>query len=408
VADVTFALVDPAVVRARRAVACIFALNGFAYANVVPRLPAIKSDLGLSNTSLGTAVAAMPVGAVLAGAVAGTMVNRLGSGRVAVGCGVAIGLALPGFAAVPSWGALAMTFFVVGAVDSVMDVAMNAHGLRVQRSYGRSIINSMHGVWSIGAVSGALVGAATIATGASVGAHLVGAGLALVAASLALTRWLLPGVDPPAAEVPTAPDGAQPRSRRATATRRLLAVGCLVLLAGAIEDAPASWGAVFLRTEVEASAVVAGLAFVAFQASMTVARLVGDRVVDRHGNVRVIRWGGALIAGSMSAGLIVDTPAAVIAGFMVAGVGAAPLFPLVFHASAEVPGVSSGHGLAVAALMGRIGFLVSPPLIGILGDVFSLRSGLALMPVAGAIVALAAPVLATREPPEAARQPPLP
>jgi fucose permease len=153
---------------------------------------------------------------------------------------------------------------------------------------------------------------------------------------------------------------------------------------------------VFLRTELGASAAVAGSVFVAFQVFMTIGRLMGDRVVDRFGETAVVRVGGCLIVGGMGGGLAAGEPAAVISGFAIAGLGAAPLFPLVFNAAASVPGVATGHGLAAIAWMGRIGFLVSPPLVGVIGDAASLRTGLVIAPAAGLVVVLLANRLAVR------------
>jgi MFS family permease len=384
--------IDPVLVAGRRAVAALFVLNAIAYSNVIPRLPAIKDDLGLSNSALGAAVAAMPVGALLSGPLGGWSIERFGSARVAVTCAVALGVVAPAFAFVPAWWALAVTFLLLGAADSLMDVSMNAHALRVQRSYGRSIINAMHGLWSIGAVAGGTTGAVAAGAGLRLGVHLVAVGVVVVVAALSLRPWLLRGKDPPpdASDVAAGPPraiGSVPPGRAA----RLAVLGVLVVMAALIEDTPASWGAVFLRSELGASAATAGTVFVAFQVFMTVGRLAGDRIVDRFGEVTVIRSGGLLIAGGMGAGLAIGTPVAVIAGFAVAGLGAAPLFPLMFNAAAAVPGVPTGHGLAAIAWMGRVGFLVSPPLVGLIGDTFSLRRGLAVAPLAGVVVVLLAP-----------------
>jgi MFS family permease len=370
--------------RARGAVAAFFVINAAAYANVVPRLPAIKADLGLSNTGLGTAVAAMPVGALLSGMAAGGLIARLGSGRLAAACGVGFGLVLPLFGIAPSWAALAGTFLALGLLDSLMDVSMNAHALRVQRGYGRSIVNAMHGLWSVGAVLGGVVGSAAAGAGIGLGAHLVTAGAMVVAASLAARRAILPGPDDVERDdelVPLAHGevGAARRGGGARASgfaHRLAWLGVLVLLAGMVEDAPSSWGAVLLRDELGASAGAAGLAFLAFQSAMTVGRLAGDRVVDRIGPVTAVRAGGATVAVGMSLGLLVGEPPAVVAGFAVAGFGAAPLFPLVFHTAGNLPGVSTGHGVAVVAWMSRLGFLVVPPLVGAVADATSLRTGL--------------------------------
>ncbi len=378
--------------RARVAVAVLFVVNAAAYANVVPRLPGIKAELGLSNTALGTAVAAVPAGALLSGLVAGALIARWGSARVATACGLGFAVVVPVISVAWSWAALAATFLAFGLLDSVMDVSMNAHGLRVQRGYGRSIVSAMHGLWSLGAVAGAGLG--SLAAGAELGLrpHLLLAGLALGALTLVGRLRLLPGSDDleRGAGAVAPESGADAGGRGSAHAVTLLWLGLVLVLAGAVEDSPASWGAVLLRDELGASAGVGGLVFVAFQAAMTVGRLLADRVVDRLGSTAVLRTGSALVAVGASVGLLVGTPASVIAGFAVAGLGAAPLFPVVFHAAGNLPGLSTGHGVAAVAWASRLGFLVVPPLVGLVGDAVSVRAALAVVPVAGLLLVLLA------------------
>lgn len=379
---------EPVLVRARVAVAVLFVLNGAAYANVLPRLPTIKSELALSNTGLGTAVAATPVGALLSGLLAGRLIAKFGSGRLAVACGVAFGAALPLLGVAPSWGALAGGFLVLGLLDALMDVSMNAHGLRVQRGYGRSIVSALHGLWSVGAVAGGLAGSAAAGLDVDRGWHLLAAGAVVLVASLVTGRHTLTGPDDlERGDAAPAPTGGGWRGTG----RRLALLGLLVVLAAVVEDAPASWGAVLLRDELSTSAAAAGLVFIGFQASMVLGRLLGDRVVDRFGEAAVVRAGGLQIAVAVGVGLVIGEPASIVGGFALAGLGAASLFPVVFHAAGNLPGVSTGHGVAVVGWMSRMGFLVVPPLVGAVGDASSLRAGLVLVPVAGvAIAALAA------------------
>src|SRR4051812_5697627 len=70
--------------RARVAVGLLFLTNGAIFANLLPRYPQIKSQLGLSNAALGTAIAAFPLGALIAGLAAGTLIHRFRSSRVGV------------------------------------------------------------------------------------------------------------------------------------------------------------------------------------------------------------------------------------------------------------------------------------------------------------------------------------
>lgn len=382
-------MADPGLVVARRAVAGLFLLNAAAFANVVPRLPSVKADLHLSNTSLGTAVAAMAVGALASGPFAGRLVARFTSARVAVASAVGMGIVVPGFAVAPGWGALAGTFLVLGALDSLMDVSMNAHALRVQRGYGRSIINAMHGLWSVGAVLGGTLGALAAGAGIPLGAHLLAVGVGIVVGALVASRRLLAGADEELVVRHRSPAAASDRARRG-AGRRLAVLGLVVVMAAAIEDAPQSWGAVLLRGEMGSSAAVAGLGYLAFQSAMTAGRLLGDRLVDSFGAATVVRAGAMLTAVAMAAGLAVDRPWSVITAFGLAGLGTAPLFPLVFHAAGEVPDVSTGHGVAAVAWTARLGFLGAAPLVGALGDASTLRAGLLVVPAAAVTVALLA------------------
>jgi MFS family permease len=381
------------VTAAHRAVGVLFLLNAVTYANVVPRLPAIKADLGLSNAALGSAVAAMALGALLSGPVAGGLVARFGSARLAVACGVGFGLVVPFFGVASSWGALAATFLVLGALDSWMDVSMNAHALRVQRGIGRSIINALHGTWSIGAVVGGVAGTVAAAAGVAVGTQVAVAGALVVVASLATRPHLLGGPDDADRDLlPSDPEGGDGSAPRRSARRHLALLGLVVVLSAAIEDAPQSWGAVLLRDELGAGPGVAGLVFVAFQVSMTASRFAGDRLVERFGAASLVRAGGVATAVGVGTGLAAGSVPALVAGFAVAGAGTAALFPVAFHEAGELPGVSTGHGVAVVAWMGRVGFLLAAPLVGVLGDAASLRTGLVVVPLAGlAVAALAVP-----------------
>ncbi|RCV53525.1 MFS transporter [Marinitenerispora sediminis] len=384
-------LVRPGTVerRARLAVAGLFFANGFTYANLVPWLPTIKDRLDLSNAALGSAIAVMPLGALLLGMLAGPLIARLGSGRSAVITSIAACWVLPLIALAPNWLGLAAALFCLGALDAWTDSAMNAHGLRVQRRYGRSIINAFHALWSLSAVSGGLIGAAMAGLGAPIAAHLTGVAVLLTAVGLIAGRFLLAGPDHSERA-----DGSEHTSRADIArvlrgaAGVLLALGVLLMLAGAVEDSAASWGAVFARDELAASAFLAGLPFVACQALMTLGRLTGDRLTDRFGAVAVTRTGALVAAAGMGAAVLLPMPATAILGFGLAGFGVATLFPLGLAAAGNVPGVRSGDGVTIVAWLARAGFLCFPPLVGVIADASSLRVGLALIPAAALVAAV--------------------
>jgi len=371
---------------ARLGVAACFFLNAVFYANLVPRLPEIKAELGLSNASLGAALAALPLGALVAALASAPLIRRFTSARVASYGLVLLGLALWLVAVAPNWPALAAALFVAGALDAVIDVGQNAHGLRVQRRYGRSILNGFHGLWSIGAVCGGLLGSAAAGLGIPLVVHLGVSAVVFGIVALLAFRVMLPGDDEADREPePEAPvDGVPPaRPGRRGAVLGLTVLGVLAACGAFVEDAGASWSALYLRTDLAAGAAVAGLGFVALQGAMTVGRLTGDRVVDRFGQRRVVRAGGALTAAGMGLALAVPSVPSTLVGFALAGLGVATLVPAVYHAADELPGLRRGTGLAVINWLLRIGFLLSPLVIGVLADATSLRVALLAVVVAG-------------------------
>ena len=396
---------------ARVAVAALFFTNGALFANLLPRYPEIKDDLGLTNAALGSAIAAFPLGALLAGLFAAALINRFRSSRVAVGGIVVMATVLALVSVAQTWAALAVILFVAGALDAVIDVAQNAHGLRVQRRYRRSIVNSFHGVWSIGAVSGGLLGAAAAGLGVPLAVHLVTTSALFSAVALVSYRFLLPG--PEHAERDDGPPNGRrrrcrPVRRRATSAERrairtasirvLLVLGVLAACGAVVEDAGASWGALYLDG-LGAGAALAGLAFVALQTTMTIGRLLGDRVVDRFGERAVVRSGGVVAAVGMAAALAWPTVGTTLVGFALAGIGVATLVPAAMHASDELPGLAVGVGLTVVSWLLRVGFLLSPPLVGLVADHVSLRAGLLGAVLAGLLVVVLGRVLPGRRAP---------
>lgn len=388
--------VDRRTSRARVAVSAMFLTNGAIFANLVPRFPELKTELALSNTSYGIVVAAFPVGALVAGIAAGAVIRRLTSARTGLLCtiGIAVLVCAAGLSTTPVL--LAALLFGGGACDAVTDVAQNTHGLRVQRAYGRSIINSLHAVWSAGAMLGAGMAAVAIALHVPIGVHLGVSAAVFVGVALAAYPFLLKGRDEPADAAADAGTAGRPGWRVYGA----LAVLVVIAVAGAvIEDAGSSWAALYLGSGLGAAGAVAALGYVALLGFQFVGRVVGDRVVDRFGERAVARGGGLLVAAGMGLALAFPSVPGTIAGFAVAGLGAATSIPAAMHAADGLPGLRAGAGLTALAWLMRLGSVGAPPIVGMIADATSLRGGLLVVPVAGLAIAAAAGALNGRRRP---------
>ncbi len=390
--------------RARAAVASLFLTNGALFANLVPRYPQIKDDLGLGNAVYGLAVAAFPAGALLAGLAAGVLVRRFGSARVAVGATVLTAAAVLAAGASPSLALFALALLAAGGSDAIADVAQNAHGLRVQRRYRRSIINSFHALWSAGVVLGGSMAAGAIALGVPRAGHLAVSGVLFAGVALAASRYCLPGADSPDAapgEIPPGAAAAPEPAPAAGVTRGrvvLLLTGIVVvgIAACLVEDAGTSWATLYLASSLGAPAAFAAAGYVSLAGAQLVGRAVGDRLVDRFGQRTVARAGGLLVAVGMGAALAFPTVPGTILGFAAAGFGVATLGPAAMQAADELPGLPPGTGLTIASWLMRIGFLASPPLVGLIADTTSLRAGLLVFPAAGVVVLLTSGALQPR------------
>ena len=380
--------------RARGAVAVLFLANGALFANVVPRYPDLKAELGLSNAALGSAVAAYGLGALAVGMVAGVLVSRWGSVRVAPVTTVAIAANLVLLGLAPSWITLATALFVAGSLDAIADVASNSHGMRVERRYGRSILNSLHGLWSVGAVVGGAMGAAAAGLGLAVGWHLAIAGALFAALAVGASRFLLPGLDDTERPAHTdQPPGRRPRLGRLGLARRAVALGTVAALAQVMEDTGGAWGVVYLREDLGAAAAVSGLGFVALQTFQTLGRLLGDRLVSRYGDRAVARAGTSLAAGAMVAALAMPATVSTVLALGAVGLGIGTLIPASMRTADNLPGLPRGVGLTVAGTVNRIAMLAAPPLIGVVADGYGLRAGLLVIPLVAALVLLLARVL---------------
>ncbi|WP_031049318.1 MFS transporter [Streptomyces sp. NRRL F-5650] len=392
----------PADRRARVAVAVLFFTNGALFANLLPRYPQIKADLGIDNAAYGLAVAAFPAGAIAAGLGAGILVRRFGSARVAVGGTLLTGAGILAAGLAPTVAVFAGALFLAGAMDAFTDVAQNAHGLRVQRRYGRSVINSFHAVWSIGAVTGGSMAAAAIALGVPRGPHLLFSAAVFAVAACVALRYCLPGPEgasESAGEAGTEDRAPSPARAPARGLRTGWVLAALVLVATAgtlVEDAGMSWATLYLADSLHATAALAASGYVALVGAQFVGRIVGDRLVDRFGQ-RAVARSGALIAGvGMGLALAVPTVPGTVLGFAAAGFGVATLVPAAMHDADELPGLRPGTGLTLVSWLMRLGFLLSPPVVGLVADATSLRAGLLVVPLAGLVVLVCGGVLQPR------------
>jgi fucose permease len=330
---------------------------------------------------LGLALVASALGSVVATLLSGALTARAGS-RSVTRSGLALAsVALIGPALASGLATLWIALFALGCGLGALDVAMNAQGVLVQRAYERSIMSSWHGMWSLGAGTGAAIAAGAIAASVGTLAHLAGAGMLLLAIGWWATRWLSDS---------RPPEDAGPAFARPS--RPLLALGAIVFCSVVGEGAAFDWSAVYLHESLGSSEEVATLGLGTFAAMMAAGRFLGDRLTTRVGRGLVVRASATVAAGSLGAVLLIAHPAVAIVGFGAFGAGLSNLVPLAFSAAGNVGGVGAGPGIAAVATVGYMGFFAGPAIVGLVAETASLPLALGLVVVLAALI----PVLARR------------
>ena len=381
-------------VRARTGISLFFFTNGLMMAGLLPRYPEIKASFDLSNTAFGLMVAISPLAAMLASALPAPLIRRFGAQAVSLGGTIVMALAvsLAGFA--PVFAVFAIAIAIAGFTDSIVVAAKNVHGVIVEAAYRRTIINSLHALWSLGATLVGLVGA--IAAGMRIPQGLQLSGVAAFTVVLAaLATWLgrLP-VNAPAETPVDAP--TPPTKLPAGAWSVILPLAVLAIAGSLVEDIGFNWSAVYLVQNLGATAGVAGFGYTIMLGSQFVGRLLGDPATDRWGRVAVIKTGGVLIA--VGGILVVTAPGliSVMVGYALAGFGCATVIPAAYAAAGRLPGLPEGTGITLVSWLLRIGFLACSPIIGAVSDLTNLRVSLCLLIVAGIAVFALAPVVRGR------------
>jgi MFS family permease len=369
---------------ARSGAAGAYFVQGMCFAALLTQVDVLKDKFGFTAAELSLVLLAVPVVAGVGSVLAGVLAARIGSAPVLRAGGIGVAAAITAVGLADERLTLYLVLSLVGLFLGLVDATMNMQGVAVQRRYGRPVLASFHGVWSVGGIAGA---GATALTGylrwplpATLGTvAAVGAAIALAAGPRLLRRD---------EELAAAPDPAAAAARIPWAP--IVAVGTAMMFMYIADSATSNWGSVYLHDGLHSSHSVAALALAAYQTCMVVGRALTDRLVARFGAVRTV-GGGALVG---AAGLMIvaaaSGPAVGIAGFAVLGLGMCVVVPQSFTAADQLDPAGTGLAVARVNLFNYAGFVIGAALIGFVADTRGLRVAFVVPAVlALGIVALA-------------------
>ncbi len=386
----------PVLRRSAMATGLVFALSGLVQASWVSRLPEVRTRLHADPGSLGLALLGIAVGSILATPMTGRLVRRFGSRTVvAASCGLST-LALVGASLVQSVVELGLVLFVFGIGYGSWDVAMNIHGHGVEASAGKAWMPRYHAAWSVGSFLGAGLGALAVAIGVPVAAHFSVASAGVFAAVLGLLMLFLADDDATSdSELDDAASAARQEQRAGRLfSLSLLLLGVVLGCSTLIEGAASDWLAIYFDDVRHVTPAAGAAAFTTFAVAMAASRGAGTWTINWLGRAGAVRASSAVAL--VGVGMLLLSPVVALAyvGAALWGLGTAIVFPAVISAAGDTPG-RSAEAISMVAPIGYSGFLLGPPLIGLLAR--SIGIGHALWVVGGLAAIMVAFAGATRE-----------
>lgn len=354
---------------ARLAVKIIFFLNGFAHANYYSRLPRIQDQFQIDNGTLGVVLLSSSLGALLAMPFSGWMIIRNGSRRIGLFsvymyCGL-----VPFITISPNLISLLTVFFLLGVSSGMLDVAMNAQAVMIEQRWGKPIMTSFHAFFSVGMMLGALSGSLFSKMDTSLLTHFVSITVVNLIVITVARFYLLHDkpetkAEGPAFRLPSA---------------GLVGIGIVAFCSMLGEGAMADWSTNYMENFAKASMSLAPIGLAAFAAAMTIGRIFGDRARLKYGDKKLMIVCGLVSSAGLLISILFVTPAAVIAGFFIVGIGLSTIVPIAYSVAGNAKGIPSGVALAMVTTVGYAGFLFGPPIIGFLADFVTLRFALLLV-----------------------------
>ncbi len=368
----------------RYAVGTFFFIQGLCFASWASRIPSIQEKLGLSEAALGTILLALPAGLMLSLPIAGWLVAKMGSQRIMIFAAILYTLSLLSLGLVQSVFQLVLCLFIFGLIGNVMNISVNTQAVGVEALYKRTIMASFHGLWSLAGFTGAAVGTFMIGQDVALFQHYVYISLFVALMAMLSFRFTL------------AEDTNKKENQPlfAKPDKALLILGIIAFCSMLCEGAMFDWSGVYFRKVVKADDAWVGAGFTAFMSTMAAGRFVADWFTSRYGLKKILQLSGLLITLGLSIAILFPSLSTAITGFLLVGVGVSSVVPLVYSAAGKSKILSPGVALAAVSTIGFMGFLIGPPLIGIVAGFSSLQVSFSIIALMGLlIVAMAGKVM---------------
>lgn len=359
----------------KTAISLYFFFAGLVFSSWASRIPDVKDLLALNEAELGAVLFMLPLGALLALPIAGWLVHRLGSKLVSLSSLLIYTVLLFLISKAHSVLSISFVLFLFGVIGNFANIAMNTQGLSVQHQLKKPILSGLHAMWSLGAFLAAAITGWTMSVGYSMETHF---SMIAIAAAVVALFFSFSLIKDAAVE--------HPQKVFALPNRGLLLMGIICFCVAMSEGAMADWSSLYYRQVVHEPSKVSTVGYTAFALCMALGRFFGDRLLQALGYSTVLKLNGILVFIGMCLALAINSPAAVIIGFALVGLGVSSVIPIVYMLSAKSKSMAPSAAIAAVSSIGFTGFLFGPPIIGFIAKETGLRMALSIVAFLGMMI----------------------
>jgi len=369
----------------RIAVSGFFFLAGLTFSSWASRIPDIKAALHLTEAGLGAVLFALPVGQLVSLPLSAWVSSRFGTRSVMLLASLLYPVTLLLLASAGSTIQLISALFTFGIWANMINIAMNTQAVGVESLYGRSIMASFHGVWSLAGFTGAVLGTFFVSAGLT---PLVHFSIICGIAGMILLTFFKNTLPAETGKEESKPVFVKP-------DRSILILGLIAFSCMVCEGAMADWSGVYFQKVVESPARLTTIGYVAFTATMATGRFGGDWLVTRFGVKRMLQLSGIILTTGLLVAVMFPNLVSATTGFLLVGFGVSSVVPIVYGLAGKSTTMAASTALAAVSTIGFLGFLIGPPLIGFIAQTAGLRLSFALIAVLGSGTALLAAKIKT-------------
>lgn len=365
----------------RVAVSVFFFIAGISFASWASRIPDIKNQLHLSDAGLGSVLFALPVGLMASLPISGLMVGKFGSRTMLLTASLIYPIILVLLSRATTTWQLATGLFFFGLFGNLFNISVNTQAVGVEGQYGRSIMASFHGVWSLAGFSGALIGTYMVSQHVSTTIHFSIIYVIAMLLIIGFYRYTL-----------KEDTSSESQPLFAMPDKALLILGLIAFGSMVCEGTMFDWSGVYFQKVVQVPKEYTTLGYVAFMSTMAGFRFIGDWLIYSLGIKRMLQLSGITITTGLLIAVLFPNIIAATIGFLLVGMGVSSVVPMVYSAAGKSGTMSAGASLAAVSTIGFIGFLLGPPTIGFIAEAFNLRWSFTLI----AFLGLGTAVLASK------------